>query len=308
MPDAARPAARTYVAIVIALVLWAAAFPGIRAGLVAYTPGQVALLRFLTASATFAVLAVVRRGMRVPDRRDIGRIVVAGLLGISVYHVALNYGEVTVESAAAALLISSVPVFTALLSAVFIRERLPVWGWIGILGAFAGAAVVALGEGGGMRLDPGAGLILVAAAAAAAYMVVGKRPLGRYGSLGFTAFAVWSGTVPMLVFAPGLVATLPHAPLSATLAVVFLGVFPGALSYVLWSYALARMSASTLASFLYLQPLNAAVIAWFWLAEVPSLLTVVGGVIALGGVVVVNTLGRPRTDPGASPAIPEAVQ
>lgn len=285
-----RPDTITYIALAVGLLFWAAAFPGIRVGLQAYSPGEVALLRFGTASLTFAALALVRR-MRLPARRDWGTIALAGVLGISIYHVALNYGEVTVESAAAALLISAVPVFTALLSIPVLGERLSAWGWAGVSLAFSGAAIVALGEGGGVHFDPGAALILLAALSAAGYMVVSKRSLGRYGAVEFTAFAVWAGTVPLLVFAPGLVRTLPVAPLGPTLAVVFLGIFPGALSYLLWSYALARMPASVTASFLYAQPLNAAIIAWLWLGEVPSPITISGGLVALGGVIVVNTLG-----------------
>lgn len=287
-----RPDARTYAQIAVCLLFWASAFPGIRVGLEAYAPGEVALLRFGTASATFVLIASLRR-MRLPARRDLPMIALAGALGITVYHVALNYGEVTVESAAAALLIATVPIFTAMLATAFLGERLSAWGWAGIVVAFAGAAAVALGEGGGVRLEPGAGLVLLASVAAACYIALSKVPLRTYGAVEFTAYSIWAGTLPLLVFAPGLASRLPSAPPHSTLAVVFLGVFPGALSYLLWNAALAKMPASVLSAFLYAQPLNAAVIAWFWLGEVPTLITIAGGVVSLAGVMLVNTFGRP---------------
>jgi drug/metabolite transporter (DMT)-like permease len=285
-----RPSGRTLAAIALALLLWAAAFPGIRAGLRSYGPGELALLRFGTASLVLAVIGAVAR-IRIPARADLPRIALAGLVGISAYHVALNFGERTVESGAAALIIASAPVFTALFSLRALGERLTGAGWAGVAVSLAGVTVVAFGESGGVSLNADALLILVAAICYAIYSVVSKKGLAHYSALEFTTYAIWAGTVPLLLFAPGLLRELPVAPLPDTLAGVFLGVFPGAIAYVLWSYGLARMPASVIATFLYFQPLNAAIIAWLWLGEVPALLTVAGGLVAVAGVAIVNARG-----------------
>ncbi|MDY0087460.1 MAG: DMT family transporter [Coriobacteriia bacterium] len=280
----------TLLAITIALLLWASAFAGIRAGLQSFGPGQVALLRFTTASGAFAVWALLTR-MRLPDARDLPRIALAGFLGITVYHVALNFGEVTVSAGAASLIISASPIITALLSVIFLGERLSAWGWGGIVISFAGVALISLGEGGGLTFAPGAALVAVAAISTSAYFIVSKPLLRRYSALEFTSYAIWAGTVPMLVFAPGLIEQMPSAAPSSIWAVIYMGVFPGAVAYALWSHALARMPASSLSTFLYFQPVNAIVIAWLWLGEVPAPLALVGGVISLAGVVAVNARG-----------------
>ena len=281
---------RVWVAIVVALLLWASAFAGIRAGLRGYGPGQVALLRFGTASIVLFAYASLTR-MRLPDRRDVPGIVLAGFIGITVYHVALNFGEQSVTAGAAALLISTSPIFTAILSAVVLKEHITRVGWAGILVSFGGIALIAFGEGGSLSLNAHALIVLLAAFAASLYMIVGKRPLRRYTALEFTTYMIWAGTLPMLVFAPGLFEQMPDAATSSTLAVVYMGIFPGAISYVLWSYALSRMPASALATFLYAQPVNAIVIAWIWLGELPSTLAIVGGAISLAGVIAVNAKG-----------------
>ena len=283
----------TWAAIVVALLLWASAFAGIRAGLESYGPGQVALMRFGTASLVFLAWATAVR-MRPPAREDVPRIVLAGLLGITVYHVALNYGEVTVTAGAASLIISASPIITALLSTTFLGERLSALGWAGIVVSFAGVALISFGEGGALAFEPGAALVFVAAVATSVYFIVSKRPLRRYSALEFTSYAIWAGTVPMLVFAPGLVNQMAEAAPAATWSVLYLGVFPGAVAYALWSYALSRMPASSLSTFLYFQPVNAILIAWIWLGEIPAPLALVGGVISLAGVVVVNTRGAAR--------------
>lgn len=279
-------------AVIIALLLWASAFAGIKAGLEGFGAGQLALLRFGTASAVLAVYAFLTR-MSLPRREDLPRLFLAGLFGITIYHVCLNFGETSVSAGAAALIIASGPIFTAMLAHARLGERLTRAGWLGIAIAFSGVAVITFGEGAeGISFQPAALLVLVAAMATAAYFVISKPLLERYRALEFTAYSIWLGTVPMLVFLPGLVAQIPHASASAIYSGLYLGVFPGAIAYVLWSHTLSRLPASVASSFLYVQPVNAAVIAWFWIREVPATATIVGGALALVGVALTTTRGR----------------
>ena len=284
--------AATGISVAVALLLWASAFAGIKAGLKGYGPGELALLRFGTASVVLAAYALITR-MRLPELSDVPRIGLAGALGITIYHICLNFGETIVTAGAASLIIASGPIFTALLAMVFLRERLTVWGWTGIAISFSGVALITLGEGtGGLTFQPAALLVLVAAIATAGYFVVSKPLLEKYSPLEFTSYSIWLGTLPMLVFLPGLIAEFPHASSAATISVLYLGVFPGAVAYALYSRVLSRLPASIASSFLYVQPASATIIAWIWIREVPSVVTLVGGAIALLGVALVTTRGR----------------
>jgi drug/metabolite transporter (DMT)-like permease len=283
-----------------ALLLWASSFVAIRAVVREYSPGGLALVRFGVASLAFLCWTLLRGGMRRPAPRDVPVFLATGFIGITIYHLALNTGERTVSAGVASLIVNLNPIFTAVIAALALGERLEPRGRAGVAIGFIGAAILSVGQSGGLRLEPGTGLILIAAVAQAIYFVLQKPYLTRYHPVEATAYAIWLGTLCLLPLAPAAVDDLRHGSLAATLGAVYLGVFPGAVAYACWAYVLSRLPAGRATSSLYLVPPIAVIIGWLVLGERPSALALAGGAVALGGVALVNA-GR-----GAAPRVTPA--
>ncbi|MFC1984088.1 DMT family transporter [Chloroflexota bacterium] len=280
----------TIIALSIALLLWSSSYAAVRASLPAFTPGHIALLRFLIASILLAIFAFSTH-IKLPKLKDVPMIFLLGFLGVFVFHTAQNYGMITVTAGSSGMTMGSVPIFTAVLAAIFLREKLKLWCWFSIFISFLGVFLIALGEREGVKFDLGIVLILTATIAAAVYFVLQKPYLIKYTALQLVTYMIWAGTLPLLVFTPGLIKEVVHAPLEANIAVIYLGLFPSAVAYITWSYALSRAPASITTSFLYLQPLLAVFIAWIWLDEVPPLISIIGGFVTILGVFLVNKSG-----------------
>jgi drug/metabolite transporter (DMT)-like permease len=286
-----RGSARVVIAIAVSLILWSSAFAAIRVGLKGFGPGQLALLRFSIASIALLIYSLLTR-QPLPRARDLPMMFLLGFLGFFIYHVGLNSGEVVVPAGSASFIISSVPVFSTLMAVAFLKERLTFLGWMGVLISFCGVTLTSLGSGAGFRFEPAALFIVCAAIGESIYFVLQKPFYSRFSGLQLSTYTIWTGTLCMLVFLPGLLRQAHTASLGATLAVVYLGLFPAATGYVLWAYALSKVNVSRVTSSLNLQPVLSLAIALLWLGEMPTTVALVGGAITIAGVIVLNTLGK----------------
>ena len=119
---------------------------------------------------------------------------------------------------------------------------------------------------------------------------------------GYTAMeiATWSavfGAIEMLGFLPGTIHEVAAATAGANMAAIYLGVFPSALAYYLWSKSFSLTErTSEVTNYLFINPLIATVIALILLHEVPDMGTFVGGIVIIISVVVFSLKGSPDSD------------
>ncbi len=198
--------------------------------------------------------------------------------------------------------------FVAILATVFLGERISRRGWAGIAVSIVGVTVIAMGESGGLRIEPEALFVLLATVSTSCYFVLQKPLLRRYDAFAMTCYAIWTGTFFMLPFAWGLPSAIQHAPLNATLSVLYLGVFPAAIAYVLWTYVLKHVPSTIASSLLYISPVFAILIGWVWLRELPGVVALAGGALSVAGVVLVNMRGAVTARVPAPALVQEAAE
>ncbi|MDA1760605.1 DMT family transporter [Bacillus cereus] len=269
------------------IIIWGTAFPAIRMGLESYTPEHLTLLRLLIASSILLVFSFIYK-LRLPDLKDIPAIFIFGALGFTIYHIALNYGEKTVNAGSASLIVSVTPIVTAILASVFLNEKMKLNGWIGSVISFLGIALISFSQGDSIQLNSGGLFVLLAAVSESLFFVFQKSYLKKYGFLPFTVYTILSSTICMLIFSPGVYQEILASPIEVNLSVIYLGVFPTVLPYIALAYIISRAGASEATSSLYLTPVTACFVAWIWLGEVPTFVSIIGGGITILGIVIVH--------------------
>jgi drug/metabolite transporter (DMT)-like permease len=284
---------RAIIAVVCTIVSWAAAFPFIRLGLQGLSPMQLAAARFATAAILVVCWLIYAKPKR-PSMPHLALFALSGFLGIASYNALLNTAELTVAPGAAAFIMSTSPIFTAILARIFLQEKLNGWGWLGSLFSFAGIGLIAQGQPDGLVPGSGATLILLAAAASAAYFVLQRRLIPVYGPLASTAYTLLAGALLLSPWLPGAFHALaaPSASVGTREAVLILGVFPAALGYATWTIAIGHFGATRVANFLYLLPALATALSMWLTGERPGSMTITGGLIAVAGVAFVAARGR----------------
>jgi len=296
-----RPNVLTFLAALGALLSWSSSFACISYGLQSFSPGELALLRFLVASLCF-LPAILTGRIPLPPRRDWPMIALLGVIGISLYQVCLGIAETRISAGAAAVMIALAPGVTAALAALRLGERLHGRAWAGLAVAFLGAILITFGSGHEVRFEPLALLMLVCVFATSLYFVLQRPLMGRMRPMVFTAWSLIAGTVGLLPFGAHLPQAIAAAPTAQILAIVYLGIGPSAAGYVLWNLALSRAAVGRVASLMYLQPLIATLIAWVWLGQAPTAIMVLGGLAAVGGVLLANLAGTAAKAPMVRPA------
>jgi drug/metabolite transporter (DMT)-like permease len=272
------------IAGLVTVTVWGSAFVGIRAAGETFSPGGLALGRLLVCSAVLGAVALVRREP-LPNRRDLLAIAAFGVLWLGAYSVVLNAAERRVDAGTAAMLINTGPILIAVLAGILLREGFPPGLFAGCAVAFGGTVVIGLATTqSGSSAGLGIVLCVVAAFAYSSAVVLQKTVLERVSAFQVTWLGCAAATVACLAFAPALATEAATADATAIAWTFYLGIFPTALGFATWTFALRRTSAGRMASLTYLIPLVAIVLGWALLGETPPWPAAAGGALCLGGV------------------------
>ena len=236
-----------------------------------FSPFAVACWRLSLGALLLSALALARSGKRMRlERRDIGRLLLCGLLGIAANQGLFLVGLERSTPANASLIICLIPIFTVTIAALLGQESFHWLRALGVLSAFIGLCPLFLGRGAELGGEHLLGNTLIAsnALAFAIYLVISKPLLARYPPLVLIAWTYLFALVSLPFFAwrtPLLPSETANWGAWGSLAYIL--VFPTVLAYLLNIYALSRVRASTTAFYIYLQPLCTIAASWAFLGE-----------------------------------------
>jgi drug/metabolite transporter (DMT)-like permease len=281
--------------VLLAVVFWGVSFVATKAAVAQVSPVALIFSRAALGSSLLAGLLVARRRPWWPPRACWPWLALMGLVGVAVHQLVQAYALTLTSAVSAGWLVGLTPVWSAVFAAVHLRERLSATRLLGLVLGLAGAVlVVTRGRLGADVLSfpstRGDLLLLASTVNWAVYTVIGHRVLKELGALRATAAAMMVGWALLAVPFAAARAWGDFARLDAVgwAAVVFLGVACSGLGYLFWYGALERVDATRVAAFLYLEPLVTLAAAAALLGEPVHAVTVLGGVLLLGGVALVQ--------------------
>lgn len=188
-----------YFAFGITIFLWASAFPVIKIALNDFKAEHLSALRLIIAAILLCILGIIKK-IPLPQIKDIPFILLLGFCGFTVYHTALSIGEYYVSAGVASLIVSTTPIFSALLATYFLKERFSKLAWLGSLVAFLGVALISLGNGEKLNVFIiGIVLVLLASFGESVYFAFQKKYLDKYGFIPLTIYTIIAGALFMVI-------------------------------------------------------------------------------------------------------------
>ncbi|MFS4439182.1 DMT family transporter [Paracoccaceae bacterium GXU_MW_L88] len=260
---------------ILLALFWSSSYAVIKSGIETVDPVILVAGRMMI-GACILLIALKIRGMslsRVPS--DWRSYAITGLLGSALPFLFITYGEQSVDSALAAILIAFAPVATVFLAACFIPTEPLTWRiFLAVVGGFVGVAMLV---GPSAMSGLGDGLLgqssIIAAACCYAASTIYIRLFVTKPPLEMATGAAIVGTIFLLVisfFAGGRLSSV-NPTLPSLGAILYLGIFSTAFANLIYFYLVPRLGATRMSQVNFVIPVGGAVFGWILLGEVMTL-------------------------------------
>jgi drug/metabolite transporter (DMT)-like permease len=280
--------------MIVAVFVWAFAFPFIKIGLEELSFINLTIMRFFVVCCILLIILPLQlKKFSKLEKKDIIPIFLLGFFGVIVYHFGLNFGEQFISPGAASLIIATIPVQIVILAVIFLKEKISLKKGVGIIIALIGVLVISIWgkEDASLEIDYifGAIAVLIAAIMGAIYTIAGKKLLDRYSGLSLTVYAMLLGSLGLIPFInQSLFLEIAKMSIDGWIAVLFLGFFSTIIGYAIWYVALKIKLASEISIYLYAIPVISTIVSFFWFEDVITPMFVLGGFLVIIGLVIVN--------------------
>ena len=269
------------IAIITTVFFWGSSFPVMSFLLETSSPMVLGAGRFVFAGFISILWCAYNLNKKKINFNHLIRFFIAGFIGIFLYNIFLNYGQQTVSAGASSFIVNCNPLFTALIGFFILKQRVTIIHWAGLILCLIGVSIISIDQEGGFTLGSGATLILFAAILTATYFHILKPLVTIYGSLTSFAYTIVFGTLPMVFWFPETYNFLLISNNEVKLAFLWLALFPTALGYLTWTFAVGYYGANKASLSLYLIAPISLIINYLWYDKEPSLQTIIGGLIII---------------------------
>jgi drug/metabolite transporter (DMT)-like permease len=284
-----------YLEALFAVIVWGASFIATKVVLRDISPVTVVWLRFAMGVLILGIAVAARKQFALLNKNEWLYFAVLGFLGITFHQWLQSNALQTSEASTTAWIVSTTPVFMAILGWIVLKEKLGMIKIAGILLAFIGVLLVVYdGNLGAISLrsfgKPGDILILISAVNWTVFSVLSRRGLKTHPASLMMFYVMLIGWLltSILFFATEDVSEMGNLTINGWIAILFLGIFCSGLAYIAWYDALKALSTAQTGVFLYIEPLVAVVVAFFILREPITLASLIGGGVIILGVWLVN--------------------
>jgi drug/metabolite transporter (DMT)-like permease len=284
-----------------AVIFWGGSFIATKIALREASPATILWLRFAMGLVVIGAAVKYRGEFTLVSLREFAYFSFLGFLGITFHQWLQSTGLLTAQATTTAWIITTTPVFIAVLGWFVLREKLSLLQIAGIAMAAFGVLLI-VSEGnlgsimGGHFGTYGDFLITVSAVNWAVFAVLTRKTLKRYPAALLMFYVTLTGWIfiNLLFLSHGGQKEVSHFTFQGWLAITFLGVICSGIAYIFWFDALKSIPASQVGAFLYLEPLVTMVIASIVLKEKLILPMFIGGAVLVAGVWLVT---RPTRSP-----------
>lgn len=288
-----RDTAKSAILAFTTVFLWSSAFPLTKIATEYIEPNQLGLLRCTIASIILLIIGKICHIEPPKKWKHIPVFFASGGLGFSLYMITFNTGMLTLSSAMGSLIIATTPVLTAIGATFIYKEKIKPIGWMAILCAFLGVAVLLL-WGGEVSYSEGIWWTCCASFVFCCYNLLNRKLLSMgYNAVECVTWSMTCGAILLLPFAGEAIAQATNASIGALVVVLYLGSMPSATAYLLWSkaFSLAKKT-SDVTNYQFLTPLISTMLGFIILSEIPGMSTFVGGTLIICSIIVFGIKGK----------------
>lgn len=274
------------IAVIGAVLFWSISFVATKIAFMAFPPFTLGALRFFLAAFSLGVILVLQKGFTRPSPSDLVRLIVSGLLGITIYFAMENVGVKLATAADAAMIVASYPAITMLLEMAIYRSIFSKVRFLGVAIAIFGVYMIARESshmGGEHRF---LGDIILAATGIiwSFYNFVTRKLVNKYPTILITFYQTLAGALAFLPLAWIERSQWQRPTGSSLLALLYLGLFCSVIAFLLYTYGLKRLTSSSAVSLMNLVPIFGVIFAISFLHEPLSGFQFVGGIIVVAGI------------------------